>query len=900
MQNITKNFPQKLRDNLKVGQFSRPRCVVQVDRMAFIPGKIEQITIEDYKLETQVEIQKTWIQADESGLFNGETVINTDEMVFPVKGMSLANVIDEFGTPRSGGSNHTGIDIALDSTTYPERMGIGTPILAAWGGRVSTVRTSDLYDSYGIYVDIVHYNGLRTRYAHLNNVYVSVGDIVYPGQVIGEGGNTGNVYYSKKPVKGTYSDPNSMRYKGYGAHLHFEVHEPVDDNGNFRAVNPRPYLEKSKVASSSFTNQGEGVVNEGSVVGYKNGIIMKETFARRDWYNNKIYSFTNNFLKLSTIEKVQYGELSNWNTLTFNKGLTEGNMIVGMTIKLTMIREGYMDITFRSNFSGDDGDLFYVTVNDPKTRSVNQKKFDGLNKVQKLEKIYIPSGDVSIDIIVCWGGKDANVNGRPQPKKFSIGEIKIVEISPTNEANYNFYSSKGYSNKQENFTKLQGGYWEEKEITNFIFSDDSQVFDLSVGEFVYVDTITLDNVISCDISTSLEQECAEAVVTITNPDGFYSPSYNSAYFPELGTSSPFSYFFDGYQIGVLSNNTPIRIYMGYGDELIRVFTGLIDKVDCKNSPSTITITARDMYKKVVDKVLTETKQYPSVDIVDNFPEGGAVELEKVAWLKSAVIQDLVAHAGMFGWRQYEEDLRYPDAVIEESYLISVNQEKGTFVRAVPGKEGEFEIVSLESVPTPLGWLNPYTTEYGKTYHQYKYRVGECINEELKDTHYRSYCDRYGTYRLETINYNKPIVDTYTYRENLSTIEVSLDFSRARSHIIVIDEEGNKASFLDKEILMELKGEIRTASVVVPWAKSYEIKKMVASRLFEDMKRICRSIRVMTPCNPTLDLLDKIRILDKDTSTNAIFTIKGIRWSYNADSGLVQYLDLFWSAKGTII
>ena len=244
MQNITKNFPQKLRDNLKAGQFSRPRCVVHVDRMAFIPGKIEQITIEDYKLETQVEIQKTWIQADESGLFNGETVINTDAMVFPVKGMSLANVTDEFGTPRNGGSKHTGIDIALDSTAYPERMGIGTPILAAWGGRVSTVRTSDLFDSYGIYVDIVHYNGLRTRYAHLNNVYVSVGDIVYPGQVIGEGGNTGNVYYSKKPVKGSYSDPNSMRYKGYGAHLHFEVHEPVDDNGNFRAVSETLFRKK--------------------------------------------------------------------------------------------------------------------------------------------------------------------------------------------------------------------------------------------------------------------------------------------------------------------------------------------------------------------------------------------------------------------------------------------------------------------------------------------------------------------------------------------------------------------------------------------------------------------------------------------------------------------------------
>ena len=37
------------------------------------------------------------------GLFNRTTVINADNIVFPVQGMSLANVTDEFGTPRSGG-----------------------------------------------------------------------------------------------------------------------------------------------------------------------------------------------------------------------------------------------------------------------------------------------------------------------------------------------------------------------------------------------------------------------------------------------------------------------------------------------------------------------------------------------------------------------------------------------------------------------------------------------------------------------------------------------------------------------------------------------------------------------------------------------------------------------------
>lgn len=1059
MQYLSKDFIRKLSENLKVGLYSKPRCIVEIDRMAFIPGKIDQLTIEDYGVNTEVEIQREWIEADESGLFDGETVINSENIVFPVQGMSIEDITDGFGSPRNGGSSHQGVDIALNDKAYPERRGVGTPILAAWGGKVSTVRKSDLYSGYGIYVDIIHPNGLRTRYAHLDNALVSVGDIVSPGQVIGEGGNTGDVYSNGQPVLGSYSDVTSMRYKGYGAHLHFEIHEPVDNRGNFRAVDPMPYLKGIKKATVSISQKGSGVVKGNPLKGYEDTVRLNETFIKRNWYENPMYTFKNNFLELSTIDKTSLDGINNWNMITFPS--KPGNPIItGFNIKVKMLKEGYMNFTFRSNFSSADGDEFYICVDDSSKRVVNYKNFKDFSEIQELKKIYLPAGDLDIDITIKWGGKTKKENGKDVPKKFAIGNIRIAEVAPTKEALDYLYGIKGYSNKQEDFTKMQGGgYWEEREIIDFVFTDQSKTFDLSVGEFVYVDTIRLENVESCDIALSLEQESAEAVVTITNPNGFYSPDYNPYYFPELFEPSPFSYFNGGFQIGVLSNNTPIRIYMGYGEEVIRVFTGLIDKIDERDNPPALVITARDMYKKISDKVLTVTKQYPAVDLIDDFPSGtpetdnnfinsvlpGAIEAyqkygilpsvviaqailesgwgvkkignnifgikatgdwngktqtkvtreyrngrwvsetavfrdydsisdsiedyakligtssryeavrnakdykeaanalqqagyatdpeyakkliniieqnnldkfdtgqldtvnysagfsgDKVAWLKSAVVQDLIAHAGMFGWRRNPEDLLYPDAVIEESYLISVDQEKGTYVRAVPGKEGEFEIVSLESVPTPRGWMNPYTEEYGKTFPQYKYRVGECINEVLKDTHYRAYCDRYGTFRLETINYTKPIVDTYTYRENLISVDKTIDFSRARSHIIVIDEEGNMASFLDKEILMELKSEVRTASVVVPWAKSYELKKVVASRLFEDMKRICRTLQVATPCNPTLDLLDRIRVIDKDTATNAVFTIKGIRRSYNADSGLVQFLELFWSEKGTVI
>lgn len=1064
MQYMTDEFKRRIANNLKIGPHARPQCRVEVDRLAFIPGRIEQLTIDDFDLDTKVEIQREWIEGDE-----GETIINTDEIVFPVQGMSLANVTSEFGSSRSGGARkHQGIDIALNSKAYPSRRGVGTPILAAWGGKVSAVRSSNLYNGYGIYVDIVHPNGRRTRYAHLINAVVSPGDKVVAGQMIGEGGNTGGVYSSGRAVTGSYSNKNSMRYKGYGAHLHFEIHEPTDGKGNFRPVNPRPYLNGNKKPTKSITNKGTGVKKSSTIVGYKNSVRLYEIFRRREWYKDKRYDFDKNFIKNSTAERKTVDGLYSWNTLTFRKKLFSFGRTAKMTIKMNMPKKGYLDVAFRSNFSGKDGDSFSIFINDPNKKSVRITNFKGMDKVQEVNKIYVPAGYANITLEIKWGGKNAGTFKHETPKKFSLGRIKITDINPTKEVVARHYPSKGYNTKQEDFINAQGGglsgYWEEKEVTDFIFSSNPKVFDLSVGDFVYVDTITLDNVESCDVATSLEQDSAEAIVVISNPEGFYSPEYNPYYFPELFNPSPFSYFTGGFQTGVLSNNTPIRIYMGYGDNMMRVFTGLIDKIDVKGNPPTLVITARDMYKKISDKVLTETKQYPDINLIEDFPGGtpesdnafvnmlipGAMEayekynilpsitisqailesgwgkkrvgnnlfgikanknwtgktkkaetseyrngkwvtvtgtfrdydtledsikdhqklvgtasrykkvreakdykeaawalqnagyatdpnyaskliniiednklheydkgkssvkvepskssggnegIEKVAWLKSAVVQDLIAHAGMFGWRQTSEDLQYPDAIIEESYLISVDQVAGTFVRAVPGKEGEFEVAKLDSAPTPKGWLVPYTDKYGRIFYQYQYRVGECISEVLKDTHYRSYCDRYGTYRLETLEYNKPIVATYTYTKDLVTIDKTTDFSRARSHILVTDGEGNVSSFLDKEILIELKGEIRTASVEVPWAKSYATKKLVAARLFQDMKRVCRTIQIATPCNPAIDLLDRVNVRDINTATNAVYTIKGIRRSYSVNSGLMQFLELFWSEKGTVV
>lgn len=112
---------------------------------------------------------------------------------------------------------HKGIDIARPRGTSREAF-IGTPVYAFDDGVVERAGAQDpnnIKRGYGLRVYINHANGMQTRYAHLNAIYVSTGDFVERGQIIGEIGNTGT---------------------STGPHLHFEVRV------NGKAVDPEPFI----------------------------------------------------------------------------------------------------------------------------------------------------------------------------------------------------------------------------------------------------------------------------------------------------------------------------------------------------------------------------------------------------------------------------------------------------------------------------------------------------------------------------------------------------------------------------------------------------------------------------------------------------------------------------------
>ena len=110
--------------------------------------------------------------------------------------------IDPFlGTP----ALHTGVDF---------RAALGQPVAATAPGTVVDVQTG-YNGGYGNMVDIDHGNGIVTRFAHLSEIAVKVGQSVARGTIVGRAGSTG---------------------RATGPHLHYEVRvneEPVD---------PTPYI----------------------------------------------------------------------------------------------------------------------------------------------------------------------------------------------------------------------------------------------------------------------------------------------------------------------------------------------------------------------------------------------------------------------------------------------------------------------------------------------------------------------------------------------------------------------------------------------------------------------------------------------------------------------------------
>ncbi|MGM7682862.1 M23 family metallopeptidase [Cytobacillus sp. Hm23] len=1003
MQFIPENLKQVLSDRLKAGFISKPKCHVEVDRMTYIPGYTEEVVFHDSDFIKTV---------NKNVIGDGHnTLVNYIPATFPFSGKSWSGINKTYyKTSNYGvrwGTTHKGVDLAS--------IGSASDIVSLWDGKVVAVDYQQ--DGAGYYVKVLHDDNTLTKYFHMQqgSIPVKIGQQVIAGQKLGVEGATGKVT---------------------GRHLHLEIWRHVDSGGNGGVhVDPVQFLD------GSMKLLGEVVSGEAELTerGYPGEVILNEEFRSRSWDVNTIYDL------LTPPSGVKYedrplGDGGFAPTWTFN--FTE-HSIPKLGFNISMPESGYLQINFSGNFSGSDGDFLQVYVNDELL--YRSSAFNGMDKITTTPDIHLPKGEVRVDITFGYGGRYA----ASKLKQVSLHSIKAQTLDKTYEIQA--------SNDTYSFNEQHG-----------------ETINLEVGKFVYLDTLILPEVKQCEIHRSLDQEAAEAKLTLANPDGVMSPDYNPFYFPDLAAKnaqSSYSYILPGgFHIGVLSENTPIRIYMGYGHDdhrPIRTFTGLIDSVNVSGGDGTISVTARDMYKKIINTTLMRRKVYGSSDtslsvttknvsidslsrrdqiyywahekvkefalpsdcayfllaiawhetqfgttgagrdesgsfvlgygVFDSGKEGKYAGIEtqmhygakrikdalssrgfipksfndvsyfwsggdygnyqwatdtgwpvgvwtaykqvttekgkyqppqlpsgevssdntgerNVQWLKTAIIQDLIGEAGMYGWRSTFDDMLYPDSIVEESYVIELNPRKGTVIKALPAEQAiegnRFEEVPIDSVPSTDGYLNPLVEPSGKTFHEFKYRIAEIIQELIKDTAYRSYCDRFGTYRLELLNFEGPVVTSFRDDENLISLSKTVDHTRSRSHIVVFDDgikdsgddltDRSYASFIDKELLLELKGEVRTMTVNVPWATTDAMKREVAKKLFFQMKQMSRTLQASIPGNPALDILDRIKVVDRDTATSATYFIKSIRDSFDVESGYIQIIDLTWSTTDQLV
>lgn len=127
--------------------------------------------------------------------------------IMPVENFELTNLVSGFGTRinpfHKGHYHHDGVDIT--STR-------GTSVLASGHGQVIMTKRSDLLAGFGNYVEIDHGHGVVTRYSHLEEITVRVGQKIKKGQTLGTVGSTGG---------------------SIAPHLHYEV---IQDGANIDPI----------------------------------------------------------------------------------------------------------------------------------------------------------------------------------------------------------------------------------------------------------------------------------------------------------------------------------------------------------------------------------------------------------------------------------------------------------------------------------------------------------------------------------------------------------------------------------------------------------------------------------------------------------------------------------------
>lgn len=155
-----------------------------------------------------------------------------------------------------------------------------------------------------------------------------------------------------------------------------------------------------------------------------------------------------------------------------------------------------------------------------------------------------------------------------------------------------------------------------------------------IGGFQYEDTFSLElDVMNWEVNSHMDMSSSSATVTLNNAKGIYSPSFEcTPLFPDTMNqpSNEFTYWEEGERRHLISEGTPVRIYAGYGDEIVRVFTGMVKgEVEEDAEKRTLTFHCVDRYDMLEEFVFYKDMAYPP-------EEAYAGDSGAFAWMKSVL------------------------------------------------------------------------------------------------------------------------------------------------------------------------------------------------------------------------------------------------------------------------
>ncbi|OON99140.1 MAG: hypothetical protein ATN35_02195 [Epulopiscium sp. Nele67-Bin004] len=371
--------------------------------------------------------------------------------------------------------------------------------------------------------------------------------------------------------------------------------------------------------------------------------------------------------------------------------------------------------------------------------------------------------------------------------------------------------------------------------------DGDKGFEVAGFEIRDVTSITLDR--RYNMSTD------DLTFEVSNINGQYSPDYGHTKKYRGVTNLPLS----GYRNVMLPYNK-VTVELGYGTELVRVFTGLISKVEIVEETSTLIVNCNNMFSLLlncIDPIDTRSLVYENQDAF-------------------VILKDLLERAGI---TEYFFEM---DEVKPAEQLINSTEDVASPDEVLPNA---FIISRAEY---PLGTF-----------------YADAVEELLNMMNHRIFADRYGLVCIRTQHYYSQNdfhvyeVDDYI---NITEGEYKIDPTVLRNRVIVQANDGWQA-FEDKFLLEYCNQQKISCGIEAVWADTEEKRWAVADAYFLDMRRKLRTIRIATKGNPTIDIEDLIKVTALISTATAKYRVVGCQTLFNEQGGYIDILDLEFTAIG---